>query len=132
MEEQSFESSLKAMRIAAGKTVAEVSAYLVSLGYKASEKTIYSWEAGRSQPTPDPFLDMCIFYGVTDVLGSFGYKKATGTEDPAPVAEVFKLYDCINTALVSAGLLGEDADITPRQSEIVDGVCQILMAAFDG
>lgn len=71
MDNKPFGECLKDMRISAGKTVAEVSEYLTSLGYKASEKTIYSWESGRSQPTPDPFLTMCKFYGVTDVLSWF-------------------------------------------------------------
>lgn len=71
MGNKPFGECLKDMRISAGKTVAEVSSFLTSLGYKASEKTVYSWEAGRSQPTPDPFLTMCKFYGVTDVLSWF-------------------------------------------------------------
>jgi transcriptional regulator with XRE-family HTH domain len=83
MEDKDFGARLKAVRLAAKKTVAEVSAYLTSLGRKASEKTIYSWEAGRSQPTPDTLLDMCEFYGVSDVLAAFGYKKEKPTGVPA-------------------------------------------------
>lgn len=79
MEDKDFGTKLKSIRIAAQKSVSEVSVYLTSLGRKASEKTIYSWEAGRSQPTPDTLLDLCEFYGVTDVLVAFGYK----TEKPA-------------------------------------------------
>lgn len=75
MDDKEFSSKLKAVRISANKSVAEVSAYLTSLGRKASEKTIYSWEAGRSQPGPDVLLDLCEYYGVVDVLNAFGYKK---------------------------------------------------------
>lgn len=71
MENKSFGECLKEMRIYSGKTVSEASSHLISLGYKASEKTIYSWESCRSQPTPDPFLELCRFYGVTDVLSWF-------------------------------------------------------------
>ena len=38
MEDKDFGARLKAVRLAAKKTVAEVSAYLTSLGRKASEK----------------------------------------------------------------------------------------------
>ena len=79
MEDKDFGAKLKTVRLSAKKSVAEVSEYLTSLGRKASEITIYIWEAGRSQPTPDTLLDMCEFYGVTDVLAAFGYKK----EEPA-------------------------------------------------
>lgn len=41
MEDKDFGARLKAVRLVAKKTVAEVSAYLTSLGRKASEKTIY-------------------------------------------------------------------------------------------
>lgn len=79
MNDKDFGTKLKSIRTSANKSVAEVSVYLTSLGRKASEKTIYSWEAGRSQPTPDTLLDMCEFYGVNDVLTAFGYKKEEPT-----------------------------------------------------
>ena len=74
MDNKTFGSQLKKNRIFAKKTVAEVSEYLTAKGYKASEKTIYSWESGRSQPSPDALLDLCRFYGIDDVLHAFGYK----------------------------------------------------------
>ncbi len=73
---------LKAARIAAGMTVADISSFLIELGFKASSKTIYSWEIGNSQPTPDPFLYMCQRYGITDPLSYFGYKNEADTIDP--------------------------------------------------
>ena len=76
MVDKEFGSKLKEIRSSSGKTVPEISAYLISLGYKASEKTIYSWESGRSQPTPDAFLDLCQFCNVVDILNVFGYKKS--------------------------------------------------------
>lgn len=82
MDDKEFGSKLKALRTSAGKTVADTSTYLTALGIKASEKTVYSWEAGRSQPTPDTLLDMCDFYGVTDILSAFGYKK----DEPTSIA----------------------------------------------
>ena len=71
----SFSSRLKELRIIAGKTVAEVSSFLVCRGIKATDKTIYSWESGRSRPTADTLLLLCDFYGVSNVLSAFGYGK---------------------------------------------------------
>ena len=73
---------LKNARIVAGYKVAEVSEILVRAGYeKVSPKTIYSWESGNSQPTPDCFLKLCEIYGIDDVLSVFGYKKEEPTTE---------------------------------------------------
>jgi len=88
MESKEFSSRLKAIRAFSGRSVPEISSHLISLGYKASEKTIYSWEAGRSQPTPDAFLDFCRYCGVVDVMTAFGYKKSPGTDESAPRNEL--------------------------------------------
>ena len=77
--------TLRKCRIAAGKSVKEISELLIHNGFKASEKTIYSWENGNSQPTPDALLNMCKAYGVEDVLGTFGYAP----EKPATIAAHF-------------------------------------------
>lgn len=73
--------TLKQCRNDAGISVKEISDFLTSKGFKASESTIYSWENDNSQPTPGALLVMCKAYGVTDVLGTFGYSnKQSGTE----------------------------------------------------
>ena len=76
---------LREARIASGRSIAEVSAYLVSKGFKAAEKTIYSWENDNSQPTPTPLLAMCALYGIDDVLDTFGYTDED--EQPRPQKE---------------------------------------------
>ena len=88
MDDKEFGTKLKDIRTFSGHSVPEISAHLISLGYKASEKTVYSWEAGRSQPTPDAFLDFCRYCGVTDVMSAFGYKKVLGTDESAPRNEL--------------------------------------------
>lgn len=65
--------TLKKYRIAAKISVKEISELLTSKGYKASEKTIYSWESGNSSPSPDALLAMCSAYNIDDVLSAFGY-----------------------------------------------------------
>ena len=77
--------TLRKCRIAAGKSVREMSELLTANGFKASEKTIYSWENGNSQPTPDALLVKCRAYGVEDVLGTFGYAP----EKPTTIAAHF-------------------------------------------
>ena len=87
MDNKVFGSKLKENRVLSKKTVSEVSEYLTAKGYKASEKTIYSWESGRSQPTPDALLDLCRFYGIGDVLYAFGYKHAESAPEKHKSAE---------------------------------------------
>lgn len=65
--------TLKEYRIASGISVKEISDLLTSKGYKASEKTIYSWESGNSSPSPDALLAMCSAYNIDNVLSAFGY-----------------------------------------------------------
>ena len=69
--------TLRKCRVAAGKSVREMSELLTANGFKASEKTIYSWENGNSQPTPDALLVMC--------RGTFGYAP----EKPTTIAAHF-------------------------------------------
>ena len=61
----SIGETLKKCRLNAGKSVKEISDLLISKGFKASEKTIYSWESGNSQPSPDAFLIMCKAYNLS-------------------------------------------------------------------
>ncbi len=82
---QSIGETLKKCRIKAGKSVKEISDLLISKGFKASEKTIYSWEKNNSQPTPGALLIMCKAYGINDVLETFGYGQKKNSD---PVSEM--------------------------------------------
>ena len=75
MTKNKIADGLKKGRITSGYSVKQVSEFLVNKGFKAGEKTIYSWESGTSQPTPDVFLTLCIHYGISDVLENFGYEE---------------------------------------------------------
>lgn len=79
--ERQLGQKIKEARIAAGFSVADISSYLTDLGFKASVKTIYSWERDNSQPTPDAFLYMCDRYGITDPLEYFGYGSIPSDAD---------------------------------------------------
>ena len=77
---------LKKCRLESGKSVKDISDLLISKGFKASEKTIYSWESGNSQPTPDALLIMCKAYGISDDLSTFGYAEPS---EPTTLAAHF-------------------------------------------
>lgn len=81
--------TLKKCRLESGISVKEMSDLLISKGFKASEKTIYSWESGNSQPSPDALLIMCKSYGITDVLGTFGYSDKKAEPEPTTLAAHF-------------------------------------------
>lgn len=69
-------ATLRNLRKNKGYTVREVSRYLISKGFKASEKTVYSWENGNSDPSPDALLSLCELYKVANVLDEFGYSQS--------------------------------------------------------
>lgn len=75
--EKNIGNALRKARIDVGLSVEEVSVNLTRKGYKALEKTVYSWESGNSQPKPDVLLELCTLYGIKDVLGTFGYSEQT-------------------------------------------------------
>ena len=84
MSSTAIGSVLRSKRIEAGLSVEQVSDALIGLGFKASQKTIYSWESGNSQPTPDALLAMCDIYKINDVLGAFGYvNPAPAEQEPS-------------------------------------------------
>lgn len=64
---------LREYRIKAHISVKEISDILTEKGYKASEKTVYSWEGNNSQPSPDILLLLCDIYNIDDIMSAFGY-----------------------------------------------------------
>lgn len=74
-------NTLKESRLNAKMTVREISDILTKQGYKASEKTIYSWESGNSRPDVEILMKLCDIYGIKDILKTFGYDgyKEDGT-----------------------------------------------------
>ena len=79
----------KKCRLDANKTVKEISDLHYFQRFQSLWKTIYSWETGNSQPSPDALLIMCKAYGITDVLGTFGYAENTHIEEPTTIAAHF-------------------------------------------
>lgn len=126
---------LREMRINAGKTVQEVSEYLKSVGHKAATQTIYGWERGHSQPTIDAFLEMCKFYGITDIFSHFGEppteaKNSPSAAEAVPGEAVSNMFDRLNDLLVSMGLIKDGDDLTTQQAEVLLAICRIINATF--
>lgn len=125
---------LREMRMSAGKTVQEVSEYLKSVGHKAATQTIYGWERGHSQPTIDAFLEMCIYYGVTDVLSCFGSsesqaKKSPSTAEAAPGEEQVSV-ERATSLLVSLGFIEDGQILSDNDFLFLSNVMGILEAWF--
>ena len=53
----------------------ELAAELHRQSIDVAIKTIYGWENGQSYPRIDIFLSLCKLYGITDILGEFGYNE---------------------------------------------------------
>lgn len=45
--------------------------------------------------------------------------------------EVLRIYEALNTMLVSAGIIKEDEDITERQADVLIAICRIIDATFE-
>lgn len=58
-------------------------------------------------------------------------KKSSSAAEAAPEDDVFQIFDYLNDALVSAGLIHDGEDITDKQAEVLLGICSILRATFD-
>lgn len=82
---------LREHRIKAGFTVKEISDLLINNGFKASDKTVYSWENNNSQPNPDAFLLLCEQYKIDNILESFGYQSIEETKKPIAEPSPFEL-----------------------------------------
>lgn len=93
-------SVLREHRIKEKITVKQVSDFLTNKGFRASEKTIYSWEKGGSQPSPDVFLLLCRMYNISNILETFGYNKekkdsfALSIDDIEHIKKYHNLDDC--------------------------------------
>ena len=66
---------LKEKRGEKSLSVEYVSERLAELGIKVSPKTIYNWETGHSQPSPDTLMALCSIYEISNILEAFGYQK---------------------------------------------------------
>lgn len=123
MSSTAIGSVLRSKRNEAGLSVEQVSDALIGLGFKASQKTIYSWESGNSQPTPDALLAMCDIYKINDVLGAFGYINiAPAEQEPNEEQTLISYYRKASkedrSALLRFAYYAAHAAIEPSREEL--------------
>ncbi len=111
---------LKQARISAKVSVKEISKLLIEKGQKATPNTIYSWENGNSQPTPDALLTMCEKYNISDPLVYFGYTNTDSAFDLSPqeieIALAYRKASAKDKKLVETTL---DEYMQPEQQKFV-------------
>ena len=72
--------ALKKYRTTNNLSVKEVTELLEQRGVKTSDKSVYAWECGRTQPDADTLLMLCSIYNVDNVLESFGYNSLKNSD----------------------------------------------------
>lgn len=75
MKNEMIGDVLKACRTNNNYTIKDVQRLLKERYINVAEKTIYSWESGRSQPDADTLLVLCDIYDIRNILNTFGYSK---------------------------------------------------------
>ncbi len=72
---------LRQHRKMAGLTCEQVVDKLKSRGIVISPKTLSGYENGVSTPNVNTFLCLCEIYGISDIMGAFGYNLPLATGD---------------------------------------------------
>lgn len=80
MKNEMIAKVLKAARKQNALTVKDVVGRLRDKSLSVSDKTIYGWENGQSQPNADTLLVLCEIYNINDILGAFGYNDKPSLE----------------------------------------------------
>lgn len=80
MKKEVIAKVLKESRKQNALSVKEVVGKLHDKSLSVSEKTIYGWENGQSQPNADTLLVLCEIYNINDILGTFGYNNKRAIE----------------------------------------------------
>jgi transcriptional regulator with XRE-family HTH domain len=111
MTKSEIAKTLRIYRQKANLTGTEVIKKLKARGIEFTDKAIYNWETGRSQPDCDTFLSLCDIYGIDNIMSAFEYKseEAVGTRPRTYKDEVLGkivLLDEINCKIVSAYIDG--------------------------
>jgi len=93
-------SVLRKSRLNSKMTVEQVSKILTEQGYKASQKTVYSWENGNSRPDIEILMKLCDIYGIKDILKTFeydGYKEDGSLQLNMKEVDMVEKYRFIST-----------------------------------
>lgn len=85
------------------------------LSHPVSSKTIYSWESGRTQPSGDELIELCIIFGVK--ISDFYFKPKAYLEEVDAVSS--------NPEFVEVPLLGRIAAGQPIEMDEVENTIAI-------
>ena len=72
---------LRERRELSNLSVDDVISKLEKYNVNISAKTLYGYESGVSVPKVNTFLYLCDIYGVSDIMGTFGYSSIAAKED---------------------------------------------------
>ncbi len=78
MRDKSIGRTLRYYRKAAQLSIADViEIFRTEYGIHYTDKAIYGWESGRSQPSADTFLTLCKMYDIHNIIESMEYACKT-------------------------------------------------------
>lgn len=80
MSRATIAEALKEHRKSKHLSAAKVIELLKNYEIEISPKSLYSYESGHRQPDADTLMALCDIYEISDILGTFGYKKEESTD----------------------------------------------------
>ena len=90
MKNENIARVLKYYRTFNNLSINDIRTFLRKHNYVVSEKTIYSWEIGTTQPRADVLMLLCEYYKIDDILTTFGYRDAEDSllKEPLSISEI--------------------------------------------
>ncbi len=90
MKNENIARVLKYYRTLNDLSINDIRTFLRKHDYVVSEKTIYAWEIGTTQPRADVLMLLCEYYKIDDVLTTFGYRDADDSllKEPLSISEI--------------------------------------------
>jgi transcriptional regulator with XRE-family HTH domain len=108
---------LKEYRKISGLTSKDVTSIMESKGIKISNKTLYGWESGHSQPDADKLLILCEIYNIKNIMKVFEYdNNRYKLNESAPIS-------CDNS---------EKSNLIKKIDLLDSNSCKIVSAYIDG
>lgn len=90
MKNDNIARVLKYYRTLNNLSINDIRTFLRKHNYVVSEKTIYAWEIGTTQPRADVLMLLCEYYKIDDILTTFGYRDADESliKEPLSISEI--------------------------------------------
>ena len=90
MKNDNIARVLKYYRTLNNLSINDIRTFLRKHNYVVSEKTIYAWEIGTTQPRADVLMLLCEYYKIDDILTTFGYRDSDESliKEPLSISEI--------------------------------------------